>query len=153
MLQILQEFFGRYAGTAASDTRYPRRILIRSRGRISFVRVEEIDWIESAGNYVRLHLGETVQVMRATMKDLERRLDTREFIRIHRFTIVRIDRIVELRPWRTGEYVVLLRSGKELTLTRGYRARLRAVLEGGVQVADGSPQAAAQPSGADTFCQ
>jgi len=117
-----------FQGLPAANQPPPRRLLIRSRGRISFVPVTDIEWIESAGNYLHLHIGESVHIMRGTMKDMEAQLDPREFLRIHRSTMVRIDRIRELKPWPTGEYVVLLQSGKELTLSRGYRSRVRALL-------------------------
>ena len=125
----LSAFHGLPHGTAVTQSPPPKRILVRSRGRVWFVPVNEIEWVQSAGNYLRLHAGDAVHVMRGTMKRLEAELDTREFLRIHRCTIVRIDRIRELKPWPTGEYVVRLRSGKELTLSRGYRGRIRALLE------------------------
>lgn len=106
------------------------RIMVRSRGRILFLRAGEIDWIQAEGNYVRIHVGEAEHLLRGTMCSLETRLDPKEFVRIHRSTIVRIDRIKELQPWPTGEYVVVLHSGKELTLSRGYRDSLSVLLDG-----------------------
>jgi two-component system LytT family response regulator len=101
----------------------PNRIAIRSRRRVAFVRAEEIEWIEAKKNYVRVHVGDKSHDQRKTLSAIERELDPAMFVRIHRSVIVNIDEIQELRPWPTGEYVVLMRNGKELTLSRGYRAR------------------------------
>jgi two-component system LytT family response regulator len=101
------------------------RLVIKAEGRVIFVRVEEIDWIQANGNYVRVHVGKTSYLHRQTIGGLQEQLDPARFLRIHRSAIVNIDQIRELRPWPTGEYVVLLRNGKELTLSRGYRARSR----------------------------
>ena len=80
--------------------------------------------LQANGNYVRVHVGEVSHLHRQTLASLERSLDPARFLRIHRSAIVNIDKIRELRPWPTGEYVVLMRSGRELTLSRLYRARL-----------------------------
>lgn len=100
------------------------RMLIKTEGRFIFLRTQEIDWIHANRNYVRIHVGEASYLHRQTIASLERHLDPARFLRIHRSAIVNIDKIRELRPWPTGEYVVLMRSGKELTLSRIYRARL-----------------------------
>jgi len=101
------------------------RLVVKSGGRVFFLRTEEIDWIEAAGNYVRLHLGEESHLFRETMNGMEGRLDTRQFVRIHRSRIVNTERIKELQPWFNGEYVVILRNGTRLTLSRGYREKLQ----------------------------
>ena len=101
------------------------RLVVKSGGRVFFLRTEEIDWIEAAGNYVRLHLGSENHLFRETMNRMESRLDTRRFARIHRSRIVNTERIKELQPWFNGDYVVILRDGTRLTLSRGYRERLQ----------------------------
>jgi two-component system LytT family response regulator len=101
------------------------RLIVKSGGRVFFLRTDEIDWIEAAGNYVRLHLGEESHLFRETMNRMETRLDARRFVRIHRSRIVNTERIKELQPWFNGEYVVILRNGTRLTLSRGYRDRLQ----------------------------
>jgi two-component system LytT family response regulator len=101
------------------------RLVVKSGGRVFFLRTDEIDWIESAGNYVRLHLGEESHLFRETMNGMEGRLDSRRFVRIHRSRIVNTERIKELQPWFNGEYVVILRNGTRLTLSRGYREKLQ----------------------------
>jgi two-component system, LytTR family, response regulator len=106
----------------------PRRFAIKTPGRLYFVREDDIDWMEAADNYVSLHSGSETHLIRETMNALEHRLDGRRFLRIHRSTIVNADRIRELRPWFHGEYIVVLRDGTELTLSRTYREKILALL-------------------------
>ena len=96
---------------------------IRQRGRMIFVRHDEIDWVEAQGDYVRLHAGERHWLVRDTMAAVENRLGT-SFARIHRSTIVNVDRIREVRPFDSGDCAVLLRDGTELRLSRNYRSSL-----------------------------
>jgi two-component system LytT family response regulator len=107
------------------------RLVVKSGGRVFFLRTEEIDWIEAAGNYVRLHLGSDVHLFRETMNRMEVRLDSRQFVRIHRSRIVNTDRVKELQPWFNGEHVVILQNGTRLTLSRGYRDKLQEQLKRG----------------------
>jgi two-component system LytT family response regulator len=101
------------------------RLVVKSGGRLFFLRADEIDWVEAAGNYVRLHVGTTSHLLRETMNAIEGRLDPEKFFRIHRSRIVNMERIQELQPWLNGEYAVLLRTGTRLTLSRGYREKLQ----------------------------
>jgi two-component system LytT family response regulator len=101
------------------------RFVIKSGGRVYFVRADEIDWIEAAGNYVKLHVGNEAHLFRETMNALETQLDPDTFFRIHRSHIVNIERVKELQPWFNGEYVVFLKNGTRLTLSRGYREKLQ----------------------------
>ena len=101
------------------------RLVVKSGGRLFFLRADEIDWIEAAGNYVRLHVGTDGHLLRETMNSIEARLNPELFFRIHRSHIVNIERIKELQPWFNGEYVVILRNGTRLTLSRGYREKLQ----------------------------
>ena len=103
----------------------PERIVIKSGGRIVFVRLDEIDWVEAAGNYLRLHVGTETHLLRETMNGLETRLDPERFLRIHRSTLVNLERVRELQPAFHGDYVVTLRDGTELTLSRGYRDKMQ----------------------------
>ena len=100
------------------------RLVIKSAGRIVFLRVEEIDWIEAADNYVRVHAGKESHLIRETLQSLEKRLDPGKFLRIHRSFLVNLDRIRELRPIFHGDYAVKLADGTELTLSRNYREKL-----------------------------
>jgi len=100
------------------------RVVIKSAGRIMFLRTDEIDWIEAADNYVRLHVGSESHLLRETMSALEGRLDSAKFMRIHRSTVVNVDRMKELQPWFHGDYVVILQDGTRLNLSRTYRDRV-----------------------------
>lgn len=108
------------------------RLVVKSGGRLFFVRTDEVDWVEAAGNYVRVHVGATSHLLRETMNAIEGRLDPEKFFRIHRCRIVNLERIDELQPWLNGEYAVVLRSGTRLTLSRGYRERLQERLRKGL---------------------
>ena len=90
-----------------------------------YVDVEEVDRLEAAGNYVKLHVGTESHLFRETMNAIESQLDADNFFRIHRSHIVNIERVKELQPWFNGEYVVFLKSGTRLTLSRGYREKLQ----------------------------
>ena len=106
------------------------RFVVKAGGRVYFVRTDEIDWIEAAGNYVKLHVGGETHLMRETMAGIEAQLDPDTFFRIHRCHIVNIERVRELQPWFNGEYVVCLKTGTRLTLSRGYREKLQQRLGG-----------------------
>lgn len=102
----------------------PTRLVIKSGGRIAFLRVDEIDWVEAADNYVRVHAGKEAHLIRETLQSLEKRLDPGKFLRIHRSSLVNLERIRELRPTFHGDYLVKLLDGTELTLSRNYREKL-----------------------------
>lgn len=110
--------------TISKQQRSPDRIAIRNNGRVLFVKLADIDWIEASDNYVCLHCGKDTHVVRETMSELESRLDPAQFLRVHRSAIVNLDRIKELQPWFRGDYRVILRDGTELTLTRNHREKL-----------------------------
>ena len=102
----------------------PERFVIKSGGRVVFLRVEEIDVMRVVGNYVRLQVGRDSHFMRETMTGMEAKLDPDRFMRIHRSTIVNLDRVKEVQPWAKGEYVVIMRDGTRLIMSRRYRERL-----------------------------
>lgn len=104
------------------------RLAVKTSGRVCFVRVADLDWIEAAGNYVRLHAGKEDHLLRESLGGLEAKLDPRRFVRIHRSTIVNIDRIRELQPVFHGDYRVVLIDGTELTLSRSCRDKLQDTL-------------------------
>jgi two-component system LytT family response regulator len=110
------------------ERRYPARFLVRSANRMYFVRVEDVDWMDAAGNYVRLHSGGRAHLVRDTMKAIEARLDPERFVRIHRSAIVNIERVTQIEPYLHGEYVLTLRDGTKLTSSRAHSAALRALL-------------------------
>jgi len=105
------------------------RVVIKSSGRIYFLKVEEIDWVEGAGDYLSLHSTSGTHLIRETMGNFHARLDPRKFLRIHRSTIVNIERIKDIRPLFKGEYVITLTSGTRLKASRGYRHEIQALLD------------------------
>jgi two-component system LytT family response regulator len=115
--------------TERHGQRHSDRLIVKSGGRVFFLRTEEIDWVEAAGNYVRLHARNEAHLLRESMKNMEARLDPNTFVRIHRSAIVNIDRVKELEPWFHGEYIVIMRDGTRLTASRVYSDRLSALIE------------------------
>jgi two-component system LytT family response regulator len=111
-------------------TKYLERLVIKTNGRVFFLKTEEIDWISAEGNYVNLHVKKDSYLLRETISSLEVQLDPQKFARIHRSQIVNIDRIRELRHWSHGEYQVILHDGSELMLSRSYREKLHGLLGG-----------------------
>jgi two-component system LytT family response regulator len=107
-----------------SRSRYVDRLTVRSRERMLFVRVNDVDWFESTGNYVKLHTAKATHLIRETLAGLEKRLDPDRFLRIHRQTIVNLERISEVQPYFSGDYVVVLISGVRLKLSRTYKSVL-----------------------------
>jgi len=113
---------------AAPGGPYLKRLVIKSGGRVTLFNVRDIDWIEAEGDYVKIHVGKAWHLLRETMKRLEAQFDPARFVRIHRSTIVNVERIKELQPYFRGEYVVILQDGKSLKLSRGYKEHLESVL-------------------------
>jgi two-component system, LytTR family, response regulator len=107
---------------------YLDRLVIKSQGRVFFMRIASLDWVEAFGNYVSVHAGEKSWLLRRTMQEMEEALDPRVFRRISRSAIVNLDSIRELVPIARGEHLVCLTNGRELKLTRGYREKLEALL-------------------------
>jgi two-component system LytT family response regulator len=108
--------------------KYIERLVIKAAGRIYFLETSEIDWIGAEGNYVSVHSGKKSHLLRETISSLESQLDPKKFVRIHRSSIVRIDRIQELQPWFHGEFRIILQDGTQLTLSRNYRDNLQEAL-------------------------
>ena len=108
--------------------RYLMRVPVRSERGVRVVDLADVDLISAADNYVTLHVSGRGYLLRDTMIRLERQLDPTRFVRIHRSTIVQVDRIRELLPAFHGDYTVVLKDGTKLTLSRGYRPRVEEVL-------------------------
>ncbi len=106
------------------DVTYAKRLAIKVRGTVSFLPVDEIDWVEAAGNYVRLHAGGHVHQMRESLRHLEGRLDPAQFVRIHRSTLVNIACVREVQPMFHGDAVVILQDGSELPVSRNHRSNI-----------------------------
>jgi len=111
------------------DSSYLTRLSVKSAGRVFFFKVSEIDWIEAADYYIKLHVGGKTHLLRESMTRLERRLDPQRFVRIHRSTMVNLERVRELRCPTQGEYRVCLTDGTELRLSRSRKERLKVLLD------------------------
>ena len=105
------------------------RLVIKANGRVVFLDLDSIEWVEAAANYVRLNVGKESYLFRETISRISERLDANHFVRIHRSTIVNVRKIKELIPVNSGEYVVVLKSGRELSCSRGYRSALQGIVE------------------------
>jgi two-component system LytT family response regulator len=112
-------------GQVKAEPKFLQRVAIKTGEGICFLRAEEIDWVEAAGNFVRFHAGGKTHLLRETMNSLEAKLDPEKFFRIHRSTIVHIEAVKELQPLFHGDYAVILRDGTQLTMSRGYRPKLQ----------------------------
>lgn len=108
------------------------RVIVKSGGRVFFIKTEEIDRVEAEGKYVRLYVGKDSHLLRESISALESRLDPKKFLRVHRSHIVNIERVQELEPWFHNEYRVVLRDGTRLMMSRGCRKRLGELLGGGL---------------------
>lgn len=107
---------------------YLNRLIVKTGGRVFFLKTNEIDWIEAADYYVYLHAGGKSHLLRETMSNLEKQLEPAKFQRIHRSIIVNLDRVKELQTNASGDYVVVLRDGAQLKMSRGHRQKLESML-------------------------
>jgi len=110
--------------TLQQGGRWTERILVRAQEKLFFVRTADVDWIEAAGNYVWLHAGSRAHLIRETMARMEQTLDPATFVRIHRSTIINMDRVQQMEPWFSGEYLVHMADGTQLRMSRWYRDRV-----------------------------
>jgi two-component system LytT family response regulator len=120
----LNERIRRVLAEARPAPAYLERVLVRTGTRAVFLRTDEVDWLEAEENYVRLHAGRESYLVRGTLAGLEERLDPARFIRVHRSHIVNLASIRELHPWSHGDWMIVLRDGRELMLSRRYRDRI-----------------------------
>ncbi len=112
----------------AVPSSYLERVPVKQGNSIRLVRTADIDWVEAAGNYLRIHVGRDRYLVRDTLSNFEQQLDPTKFVRIHRSTVINLDRIAQLEPAFHGDYTVTLTDGRALTLTRTYRHRLKEAL-------------------------
>lgn len=124
MLELLSEFNPR--------SKPLRRLVIKTAGRVVFLDMHEIDWIEAAANYVKLHVGRESFLLREGIGQMAAKLDPDRFVRIHRSSIVNASRIRELQPCDSGEYIAVLKDGKELSCSRGCRPHLLRLIDSGL---------------------
>jgi len=127
--QMRQQLMALLGEVEKRHARFPERLVVKTSGKVVFVKVGDIDWIDAAGNYVRLHVAGDSYLMRETMGRVEERLDPELFLRIHRSTIVNIERIRELQQQFHGDYLVVLKNGQRLTLSRSYRDKIQELLD------------------------
>jgi two-component system LytT family response regulator len=106
-----------------------RRLAFKSGGRVVFLDLDEIDWLSAAANYVTLRVGAESYVLREGIGHISERLDPKKFVRIHRSTIVNVKKIKQVEPVNSGEYIVILKDGKELSCSRGYRTSLQQLID------------------------
>ncbi|HEX7318169.1 MAG TPA: LytTR family DNA-binding domain-containing protein [Pyrinomonadaceae bacterium] len=116
-------------GELSERPRYSTRLAVKARGRTVILATDEIDWVGAADNYLELHAGPNSFVVRETLSQLQSKLDPRKFVRIHRSTLVNIERIKELHPLFAGDQVVVLHDGTKLQVSRTHRQRLMALLD------------------------
>ena len=127
---LLRDYLAEDSRSSGGGREYLDRVAVKVDGVRRIVRTGDIDWWETDGNYVRLHVGASSHLIRATATSIEGQLDPRQFLRIHRRYIVNIDRVAEVQPWFGGDSIVLLRGGTKLRLSRTYRERLHSRLLG-----------------------
>lgn len=130
-----REFAGRIldlisarAGQNMEPREFEDRMVVRTVGKVVFLDLEDIDWIEAAANYVKFHVGKESYSLREGIGNILARLDPNRFIRIHRSVIVNVRKIKELQPCDSGEYIAILKNGKELSCSRGYRSELQRLI-------------------------
>jgi two-component system LytT family response regulator len=116
-------------GKVENKPEYVRRIPVKTAQHTTLVLTEDIDWIGGAGNYLELHCGKDVYLIRERLHQLEQKLDPQQFVRIHRSTIVNIDRIKTLHPMFNGDQLIILQNGAKLNLSRTYHEKLLAQIE------------------------
>lgn len=104
------------------------RLVVKNQGRVFFLKTDEIDWIEAQGKHVSIHAGKEIHIVREAMNNLEAELDPKKFARIHKSTIVNIDRIKQLQPLVHGDFRVILRDSTVLTISRRYRQKIDELL-------------------------
>ncbi|HEX8265675.1 MAG TPA: LytTR family DNA-binding domain-containing protein [Pyrinomonadaceae bacterium] len=119
--QAVTERFADLFDYLKHNRNYLERLIVNAKDRLITLPVDEIDWIKTYGNYLKIYTGSKSYLLRETMNNFSVRLDPQKFVRIHRATLVNLDRIKEFQPMFGGQYTVVLRDGTELTLSRSYR--------------------------------
>ncbi|MEP7338065.1 MAG: LytTR family DNA-binding domain-containing protein [Acidobacteriota bacterium] len=117
-----------FVGRLRAEQQYTTRFVVRAGSKLSFVRASDVDWIDVADNYVRLHVAGREHLVRDTLKSVESQLDPEIFVRVHRSIIINLDRIESVEPHFHGEYLVTMKDGSKLTTSRSYSERLRLLL-------------------------
>jgi two-component system LytT family response regulator len=126
--EIKKKFLSLLKYINADEEKYPKRFIIKQSGKISFVPVDEINYLEATGNYIKLVTLSGSYLLRETMNSIEKKLEPGKFIRIHRSFIVKTEMIKELKPYFNGEYIVIMKNGKELKSSKTYKAPINSLL-------------------------
>lgn len=113
-----------------NEPKYLKRLPVKNAGATFYLHTDDIDWISAAGNYLELHVKKKTYLIRERLTALEGKIDPQKFLRIHRSTVVNIDRVKEVHPLFNGDQIVTLYEGSELTVSRTYRERLIEILVG-----------------------
>ena len=111
-----------------SGSKYVKRLTIKLTGRTILLPVDEIDWIETYGNYLKVHVGRESHLIRVTMQSMETKLDPEKFIRVHRSVMVNVEKIKEIYPRSNGDQDLVLQNGQRLMLSRNYRDKFFGLL-------------------------
>jgi two-component system, LytTR family, response regulator len=122
MRKLLEDF--------RSEPKFIKRLAVKNAGRTIYVHIDEIDWISAAGNYLELHLGKKTHLIRERLNVLEAKVDPEKFVRVHRSTLLNVERVKEVHPLFNGDQIVILRDGTELTISRNFREKFINILEG-----------------------
>jgi len=114
-----------YLKASLPDNKYLEKVVVKDGGKIFFVKTKHIDWVESAGNYLKLHVGNSIHMIRDTMNAFEQKLNPQEFVRVHRSFLVNIEAIDNLESWGNTEFVITLTSGNKVQSGRSYYTAIR----------------------------
>jgi two-component system LytT family response regulator len=127
LLALLADRAGSETSPVKRET-FLKRFMIRAGGKVAFIKTSDVDWISADDYYIKVHVAGKSHLLRISMNELEEKLDPRTFLRIHRSTIVNLERVKELHQNPNGEYVAVLKDGTQLKLSRNRRERLEVLL-------------------------
>ncbi|HAS42630.1 MAG TPA: DNA-binding response regulator [Microscillaceae bacterium] len=118
-----------YLKESLPNKNYLEKVVVKDGGKIFFVKTKDIEWVESAGNYLKLHVGKTIHMVRETMNAFEQKLNPQEFVRVHRSSLVNIEAINNLESWGNTEFIITLNSGHKIQSGRSYHSSIRQKLQ------------------------
>ncbi|MEM9000400.1 MAG: LytTR family DNA-binding domain-containing protein [Bacteroidota bacterium] len=118
-----------YLKASLPNQKYMEKVVVKDGGKIFFVKTKDIEWVESAGNYLKLHVGKSVHMIRETMNAFEKKLNPQVFVRVHRSSLINIDTIHNLESWGNTEFTITLTSGDKVQSGRSYYTAIRQKLQ------------------------
>lgn len=118
-----------YLNESLPNQKYIEKVVVKDGGKIFFIKTKDIEWVESAGNYLKLHVGKTIHMIRETMNAFEKKLNPQEFVRVHRSSFINIDAIHNLESWGNTEFIITLNSGDKVQSGRSYYSSIRQKLQ------------------------